>query len=152
MSSNFNFPPPGGAPNANSSATPLRPYYGAPLDSSLQSYYSNTLATSQLDLDHENELNTQQAAKELVSYGALKYLTLAIAAPFEAGQTLLQVQYLPDEDESSAETDDATWAADEVTRRFASRDSCLILVLQLYMDTLTLQSVLPTILELFMAL
>ncbi|KAF9991158.1 hypothetical protein BGZ75_004643 [Mortierella antarctica] len=116
MSSNFNFPPPGGAPNANSSATPLRPYYGSPLDASLQSYYSNTLATSQFDLEHENELNSQQAAKELVSYGALKYLTLAIAAPFEAGQTLLQVQYLPDEDDSSAETADATWAADEERR------------------------------------
>ncbi|KAG0205139.1 hypothetical protein BGX28_003180 [Mortierella sp. GBA30] len=114
MSSNFNFPPPGGAPNANSSATPLRPYYGTPLDSPLQSYYQNTLTNSQLDFATENDLNSQQAARELVSYGALKYLTLAIAAPFEAGQTLLQVQYLPDEEDSNG--DDAAWAAEQERR------------------------------------
>ncbi|KAG0199293.1 hypothetical protein BGX28_007422 [Mortierella sp. GBA30] len=98
MSSHYSFPPPGGAPNANS-PNPLRPYYSAS-DSPLQSYYNNTLSSSTLEeeLAAQNELNSQAAAKELASYGLVKYLTLAIAAPFQAGQTLLQVQYLPNDD------------------------------------------------------
>lgn len=98
MSSHYNFPPPGGAPNANG-PNPLRPYYTAS-DSPLQSYYYNTLSSSTLEeeLAAQNEINSQAAAKELASYGLVKYMTLAIAAPFEAGQTLLQVQYLPNDD------------------------------------------------------
>ncbi|KAG0042202.1 hypothetical protein BGZ83_000780 [Gryganskiella cystojenkinii] len=97
-SSHYNFPPPGGAPNANS-PNPLRPYYSAS-DSPLQSYYNTTLTSTNLEeeLAAQNELNSQTAAKELLSYGLVKYMTLAIAAPFEAGQTLLQVQYLPNDD------------------------------------------------------
>lgn len=99
MSSNhYNYPPPGGAPNANS-PNPLRPYYSAS-DSPLQSYYNTTLTSTTLEeeLAAQNEINSQTAAKELLSYGFVKYMTLAIAAPFEAGQTLLQVQYLPNDD------------------------------------------------------
>lgn len=98
MSSHYSFPPPGGAPNANS-PNPLRPYYTSS-DSPLQSYYYNTLSSSTLEeeLAAQNEINSQAAAKELASYGLVKYMTLAIAAPFEAGQTLLQVQYLPNDD------------------------------------------------------
>lgn len=98
MTSHYNFPPPGGAPNANS-PNPLRPYYTSS-DSPLQSYYYNTLSSSSLEeeLAAQNEINSQAAAKELASYGLVKYMTLAIAAPFEAGQTLLQVQYLPNDD------------------------------------------------------
>ncbi|KAF9202606.1 hypothetical protein BGZ59_002078, partial [Podila verticillata] len=64
------------------------------------SYYYNTLSSSTLEeeLAAQNEINSQAAAKELASYGLVKYMTLAIAAPFEAGQTLLQVQYLPNDD------------------------------------------------------
>ncbi|KAK3840301.1 MAG: mitochondrial carrier domain-containing protein [Linnemannia elongata] len=96
--SHYSYPPPGGAPNANS-PNPLRPYYSAS-DSPLQSYYNNTLSSATLEeeLAAQNELNSQAAAKELASYGLIKYMTLAIAAPFEAGQTLLQVQYLPNDD------------------------------------------------------
>jgi len=96
--SNYAYPPPGGAPNANS-PNPLRPYYSAS-DSPLQSYYNNTLSSASLEeeLAAQNELISQAAAKELASYGFIKYMTLGIAAPFEAGQTLLQVQYLPNDD------------------------------------------------------
>ncbi|KAG0212470.1 hypothetical protein BGX33_003615 [Mortierella sp. NVP41] len=96
--SHYSYPPPGGAPNANS-PNPLRPYYSAS-DSPLQSYYNNTLSSATLEdeLAAQNEINSQAAAKELASYGLIKYMTLAIAAPFEAGQTLLQVQYLPNDD------------------------------------------------------
>ncbi|KAG0379579.1 hypothetical protein BGX24_012614 [Mortierella sp. AD032] len=96
--SHYSYPPPGGAPNANA-PNPLRPYYSAS-DSPLQSYYNNTLSSATLEeeLAAQNELNSQTAAKELASYGLIKFMTLAIAAPFEAGQTLLQVQYLPNDD------------------------------------------------------
>ena len=104
MASGFNFPPPTGAPNVNNT-TPLRPLYGSPLDSPLQQYYQHT---SQLEeeLAAHSELNSQQAARELLSYGAIKFLTLAIANPFENAQTLLQVQYLPNDDGSSASGND----------------------------------------------
>ncbi|KAI8603658.1 mitochondrial carrier domain-containing protein [Dissophora ornata] len=98
MSTRYSFPPPGGAPNANS-PNPLRPYYTGS-DSPLQSYYNSTLSSASLEeeLAAQNEINSQAAAKELASYGLVKYMTLAISAPFEVGQTLLQVQYLPNDD------------------------------------------------------
>ncbi|KAG0032252.1 hypothetical protein BGZ81_011344 [Podila clonocystis] len=113
MTSHYNFPPPGGAPNANS-PNPLRPYYTSS-DSPLQSYYYNTLSSSTLEeeLAAQNEINSQAAAKELASYGLVKYMTLAIAAPFEAGQTLLQVQYLPNDDGFNGDDSDLA----EKTRR-----------------------------------
>jgi len=101
-------PPPSGAPNVNA-ANPLRPYYGSPLDASpLQSYYQNTLSTSALEeeLVAQQEISSQEAARELLSYGAVKFLTLALAAPFEAGQTLLQVQYLPNDDGANERDED----------------------------------------------
>ncbi|KAF9582593.1 hypothetical protein BGW38_010999 [Lunasporangiospora selenospora] len=106
MSTRYGFPPPGGAPNINS-PNPLRPYYTGS-DSPLQSYYNNTLSSTTLEeeLAAQHELNSQAAAKELASYGLLKYATLAIAAPFDAGQTLLQVQYLPNDDGFNGDDED----------------------------------------------
>ncbi|KAG0300959.1 hypothetical protein BGZ98_008734 [Dissophora globulifera] len=116
MPSNFNFPPPGGAPNANSSATPLRPYYGSPLDSPLQSHYQNTVQLEH-DIHTKNDVNSQAAAKELVNYGLIKFLTLAIAAPFEVAQTLLQVQYTPNDETSNANGDNDDFAAADQEHR-----------------------------------
>ncbi|KAF9360305.1 hypothetical protein BGX26_009884 [Mortierella sp. AD094] len=119
MTSRYNFPPPSGAPNANA-PNPLRPYYTGS-DSPLQSYYNNTLSSTSLEeeLAAQNELNSQTAAKELASYGLVKYMTLAIAAPFEAGQTLLQVQYLPNDDGFNGDEEDLAEMArrEEVERR-----------------------------------
>ncbi|GJJ75154.1 mitochondrial fusion and transport protein UGO1 [Entomortierella parvispora] len=114
----YSFPPPGGAPNANSPNL-LRPYYSAS-DSPLQSYYNTTLTSSTLEeeLAAQNELNSQTAAKELLSYGFVKYMTLAIAAPFEAGQTLLQVQYLPNDDGFNGDEQDL---AEQAEREAANR-------------------------------
>ncbi|KAG0230273.1 hypothetical protein BGW42_001071 [Actinomortierella wolfii] len=108
MATHYNFPPPGGAPNANAT-NPLRPYYPTSTDSPLQSYYYNTLSSNTLEeeLAAQQELATQAAAKELASYGLVKYMTLAMAAPFEAGQTLLQVQYLPNDDGFNGDEADA---------------------------------------------
>ncbi|KAF9999031.1 hypothetical protein BGZ65_005540 [Modicella reniformis] len=104
----YSFSPPGGAPNTNG-PSPLRLYYTAS-DSPLQSYYNNTTFSSPLLQDElaaaENELNSQAAAKELANYGLVKYATLAVAAPFEAAQTLLQVQYLPNDDLFNEDEDD----------------------------------------------
>ncbi|KAF9920271.1 hypothetical protein FBU30_009923 [Linnemannia zychae] len=111
MASGFNFPPPTGAPNVNST-TPLRPFYGSPLDSPLQQYYQHT---SQLEeeLAAQSELNSQEAARELLRYGMIKYLTLAIATPFENAQTLLQVQYLPNDDGLASSANDDSHTAKE---------------------------------------
>lgn len=114
MASGFNFPPPGGAPNANSTATPLRPYFGSPLDSPLQSYYQNTVQLEH-ELTSQKDLTSQAAAKELLNYGLVKFLTLTIAAPFEAAHTLIQVQYLPTDDGSRGKKDDDD-TAEQVTR------------------------------------
>ncbi|KAF9173281.1 hypothetical protein BGX21_003593 [Mortierella sp. AD011] len=119
MTTRYNFPPPSGAPNANA-PNPLRPYYTGS-DSPLQSYYNNTLSSTTLEeeLATQNELNSQTAAKELASYGLVKYMTLAIAAPFEAGQTLLQVQYLPNDDGFNGDDEDLAEMArrEEAERR-----------------------------------
>ena len=117
--SHYSYPPPGGAPNANSS-NPLRPYYSAS-DSPLQSYYNNTLSSATLEeeLAAQNELNSQAAAKELASYGLIKYMTLAIAAPFEAGQTLLQVQYLPNDDGFNGDDFDIAEKVSSPTMQFS---------------------------------
>jgi hypothetical protein len=42
----------------------------------------------------------------------IKYLTLAIATPFENAQTLLQVQYLPNDDGASSSGNDDSRAAE----------------------------------------
>ncbi|KAF9916207.1 hypothetical protein BX616_004343 [Lobosporangium transversale] len=125
MSSHYNFPPPSGAPNANA-PNPLRPYYTGS-DSPLQSYYNNTLSSVALEeeLTSQGEINSQAAAKELASYGLVKYMTLAIAAPFEAGQTLLQVQYLPNDDGFNGDEDDLAEMArrEEEARRAAAEQA-----------------------------
>ncbi|KAG0249372.1 hypothetical protein BG011_009373 [Mortierella polycephala] len=106
---NYNFPPPGGAPNVNSNASPLRPSYysNSSLESPLEAYYQHNLSL-EYELAAQNDINSQQAAKELLSYGMIKFLTQALAAPFEAGQILLQVQYMPndDGDETNGRDDD----------------------------------------------
>lgn len=100
------FPPLGGAPNING-PNPLRPYYTGS-DAPLQSYYNNSLSPVVLedDVDLQTELTSQEAAKELANYGLARYGALAISAPFEAGQTLLQVQYLPNDDLFNGDEDD----------------------------------------------
>ncbi|ORX95611.1 mitochondrial carrier [Basidiobolus meristosporus CBS 931.73] len=58
-------------------------------------------------------------AKGLAAYAALKYFSTAIANPFEVGQTLLQVQYLPKDDEqeevnTEKEQSDDPYAGEEL--------------------------------------
>ncbi|KAF9109443.1 hypothetical protein BGX27_007602 [Mortierella sp. AM989] len=103
--SNFHFPPPGGAPNANTT-TPLRPFYGSPLDSPLQSYYQQS---GDLDYAPDNiykDVSSLEVALDHFKFGFVKYLKLAIDAPFDSALTLLQVQYMPNEDGVKANGDD----------------------------------------------
>ncbi|KAI9240003.1 MAG: hypothetical protein BYD32DRAFT_196610 [Podila humilis] len=109
MTSPFNYPPPGGAPNANSS-NPLRPFYGVSGESPLQPYYH--LESFEDDFtaqqQQQQELNSQEATRELLRYGAIKFVTIGLAVPFENAQTLLQVQYLPtDEHDNGDDSEDA---------------------------------------------
>ncbi|KAK9704582.1 hypothetical protein K7432_010111 [Basidiobolus ranarum] len=51
------------------------------------------------DLDHRSiHVERRMSAKGLAAYAALKYFSTALVNPFEVGQTLLQVQYLPKDD------------------------------------------------------
>ncbi|KAG0348654.1 hypothetical protein BG004_004590 [Podila humilis] len=119
MTSPFNFPPPGGAPNVNSS-NPLRPLYGVSVgESPLQSYYhldsiENDFAAQQ---HQQQQLNTQEATRGLLRYGALKFVTLAISVPFENAQTLLQVQYLPNDETDAHGADSFDDSREEQERR-----------------------------------
>ncbi|OZJ05177.1 hypothetical protein BZG36_02222 [Bifiguratus adelaidae] len=47
--------------------------------------------------NYDDILDAQRASRELVNFTLIKYLTTAIATPFENARTLLQVQYLPNE-------------------------------------------------------
>lgn len=79
----------------------LRPYYTPGLlndnytpivgqgPGSVVPYYAN---------DHNDLIDSRAAARELVNFTVLKFLTTAISCPFEVSKTLLQVQYMPHED------------------------------------------------------
>ncbi|KAF9985227.1 hypothetical protein BGZ65_011396 [Modicella reniformis] len=112
MASGFGFPP-GGGPNTNGTTSPLHPYFVPPMESPLQSYYQNTVQLEHELAAQKDVITSQEAAKELLNYGLIKFITLAIAAPFEAGHTLLQVQYLPTNSESREKEDEDDLAEQE---------------------------------------
>ncbi|CAG8436696.1 6383_t:CDS:2 [Ambispora gerdemannii] len=81
---------------------PLRPYYN-PTDA--QHFYTPSLGNAsnnnlddktqkhgQIDVDSEN------AVKTFASFAILKFFSSAFSEPFDVAKTLLQVQYLPNED------------------------------------------------------
>ncbi|KAI8368064.1 hypothetical protein BD560DRAFT_331090 [Blakeslea trispora] len=80
----------------------LRPYYTPGLSNS--SNYTvvpdaQTIATSPYYAnDMDDLIDSKAAARELVNFIVLKYLTTALSSPFEVSKTLLQVQYMPRED------------------------------------------------------
>ncbi|KAG0004120.1 hypothetical protein BGZ79_010245 [Entomortierella chlamydospora] len=102
--SNFYNPPPGDAPNLNGQ-NPLRPFYGSPLDSPLQSFYQQNPA---LDYGADAPENTSalEATMDSFKFGLIKYLKLAVDAPFDSALTLLQVQYMPNQESVKANGDD----------------------------------------------
>ncbi|CAG8742100.1 13506_t:CDS:2, partial [Racocetra fulgida] len=77
---------------------PLRPYY---VPQNTDHYYTplGNVTNSKVERNHKliNE-ESQSAIKEIFSLGLIKYISTAISNPFEVAKTLLQVQYLPNED------------------------------------------------------
>ena len=48
--------------------------------------------------EYDDLIDSRAAARELINFTVLKFLTTAISSPFEVSKTLLQVQYMPRED------------------------------------------------------
>ncbi|KAF9421201.1 hypothetical protein BGZ94_008918 [Podila epigama] len=88
-------------------------------DPSLHSY--NHLNTFEDDFNVNHQLRPPQpsykdVAQKVIRYGALRVISLALAVPFENAQTILQVQYLPTDKYSTANsgaTSDEARAPDE---------------------------------------
>ncbi|KAF7729876.1 hypothetical protein EC973_003610 [Apophysomyces ossiformis] len=79
----------------------LRPYYTPGLVSDNYTTIvgdSMTLPASYSSEDYDDLIDSKAAARELINFTVLKYLTTAISSPFEVSKTLLQVQYMPHED------------------------------------------------------
>ncbi|CAG8475756.1 7005_t:CDS:2 [Funneliformis caledonium] len=77
---------------------PLRPYH-VPQDT--DHYYTpfgNATNSKEDRNDDMTDMDSQSTLKEMASFGFVKYLSVAISHPFEVAKTLLQIQYLPNED------------------------------------------------------
>lgn len=74
-----------------------KPFYAPGLNNGNHATLPNVQTTY-----HGNDLDdlfdSKTAARELVNFIVLKYLTTAVSSPFEVSKTLLQVQYMPRED------------------------------------------------------
>ncbi|KAI8071148.1 mitochondrial carrier domain-containing protein [Gilbertella persicaria] len=79
----------------------LRPYYTPGLvtngNYTVMPDGNPPLTTPYYD-DMDDLIDSKVAARELVNFIVLKYLTTAISSPFEVSKTLLQVQYMPREE------------------------------------------------------
>ncbi|GAN10791.1 mitochondrial carrier protein [Mucor ambiguus] len=79
----------------------LRPYYTPGLGNGNYTVVpdAQTVATSYYNNNEFDDLiDSKAAARELINFTVLKYLTTAVSSPFEVSKTLLQVQYMPRED------------------------------------------------------
>src|SRR5947209_3504490 len=76
---------------------PLRPYY---VPQNADHYYTpfGNGTNSKEDRKDITDIDSQSTLKELANLGFVKYAGVAISHPFEVAKTLLQVQYLPNED------------------------------------------------------
>ncbi|CEG84287.1 hypothetical protein RMATCC62417_18110 [Rhizopus microsporus] len=78
----------------------VRPYYAPGLGAG---NYTNIAADQPgvpyYTVDYPDDLiDSRAAARELINFTVLKFLTTAVNSPFEVSKTLLQVQYMPRED------------------------------------------------------
>ncbi|CAO3676744.1 unnamed protein product [Rhizopus stolonifer] len=87
--------------NQNQPFTPFpsplgtKPYYTPGLSGNYTTIVPNQQGVSYYSTQHEEVMDSRVAARELVNFTVLKYLTTAASSPFEVSKTLLQVQYLP---------------------------------------------------------
>lgn len=79
----------------------LRPYYTPGLSNgnytSMAPDAQSTLTSPYYGNEYDDLIDSRAAARELINFTVLKYLTTAISSPFEVSKTLLQVQYMPRE-------------------------------------------------------
>jgi fusion and transport protein UGO1 len=80
----------------------LRPYYTPGLGNG---NYTSVIPDAQTTMtspyytnEYDDLIDSRAAARELINFTVLKYLTTAVSSPFEVSKTLLQVQYMPRED------------------------------------------------------
>ena len=79
----------------------MRPYYTPGLGNGNYTVVpdAQAVATSYYNNNEFDDLiDSKAAARELINFTVLKYLTTAVSSPFEVSKTLLQVQYMPRED------------------------------------------------------
>lgn len=87
--------------NQNQPFTPFpsslgtKPYYTPGLSGNYTTIVPDQQGASYYSTQHEEVMDSRVAARELVNFTVLKYLTTAASSPFEVSKTLLQVQYLP---------------------------------------------------------
>lgn len=85
----------------------LRPYYTPGLTTDNYTAFAGQPPTAPISYyaaENDDLIDSSAAARELVNFSILKYLTTAISCPFDVSNTLLQVQYLPREDAEVSET------------------------------------------------
>jgi fusion and transport protein UGO1 len=97
----------------------IRPYYAPGLS---QTNYTSLAAPSfptfpnsyhTDDLDELDLIDSRAAARELINFVALKFITTAVNSPFEVANTLLQVQYLPNDQEDRLNSDQINSGGDQ---------------------------------------
>ncbi|KAI9026518.1 mitochondrial carrier domain-containing protein [Phycomyces nitens] len=74
----------------------LRPYYTPGLTT--DNYTTLSGQPLYYNDEYDDLIDSKAAARELINFTVLKYITTAINSPFEVSKTLLQVQYMPHED------------------------------------------------------
>ncbi|EIE86802.1 hypothetical protein RO3G_11513 [Rhizopus delemar RA 99-880] len=90
--------------NQNQPFTPFptslgsRPYYTPGIPGNYSTIIPDQQGASYYPTQNEDVIDSRVAARELVNFTVLKYLTTAASSPFEVSKTLLQVQYLPREE------------------------------------------------------
>ncbi|KAG2223983.1 hypothetical protein INT45_013440 [Circinella minor] len=79
----------------------LRPYFTPGLTSDNYTTFSGGQMATPVPYyanEHDDLIDSRAAARELVNYTVLKFITTAMSCPFDVSKTLLQVQYMPHED------------------------------------------------------
>ncbi|KAI8083100.1 uncharacterized protein BX664DRAFT_366691 [Halteromyces radiatus] len=89
----------------------LRPYYTPGVNNGNNFNYTSITSTQDpyyAPNDYDDLIDSRAAARELINFSVLKFLTTAVSNPFEVSKTLMQVQYTPHEDVEVLPSDSPT--------------------------------------------
>ncbi|KAI9282934.1 mitochondrial carrier domain-containing protein [Umbelopsis sp. AD052] len=109
----------------------IRPYYAPGLSQanyttlsapSLPTFPVNSTYLTD-DLDDLDLIDSRAAARELINFVALKFLTTAVNSPFEVANTLLQVQYLPTDQDNRLFNAQLQSTEDETNSDYAEEEN-----------------------------